>query len=249
VIAFGLYKLIENMYFLGRTKLKGKAQIVKKSRLYTIPYKSNHKLAFIWYILFCSVFIFFYSQDRSFTVALKRHKFPSSVPHNKYVPLLNRDPILIPIKSSYENLSSIRIHLDYKEDAITTKNGKKNPATLVFRLYDAGTNKLISESSRNAYLIDGTPRFPFGLSPIPDSKGKEYIAELTLKNGDKNDYVLVNTTPTSIISSYNILKDKSGNNVPGLIANKIYFTFTDLNLLFALGFGAVVAIGILRSAR
>jgi hypothetical protein len=57
------------------------------------------------------------------------------------------------------------------------------------------------------------------------SKGKKYIAELSLKNGNTEDMIYVHTAPSSIVTTYTMSKQDIMKNPLKPIFNRLSFTF------------------------
>ena len=147
----------------------------------------------------------------------------------------------IPLDSSFDNLSAIVLDLRYFQNADVTRNKKGAHSVLIFRLLDAHTGKKIFESERNSFDVEGSPRYPFGITTINDSKGKKYIVELELKNGKKYDQVFVNTSPTSLVSIYTTSKKTLLKNPLIFVMNRLLFAFSHQGMLFAALFAIVLS--------
>jgi peptidoglycan/LPS O-acetylase OafA/YrhL len=143
--------------------------------------------------------------------------------------------IRVPFMSPYENLSALSIYMRYAKSASATEHNRKKPAILVFRLLDSSGKKLFV-SSRNAYTIEGSPRFGFGFPTIADSRGKMYTAELSLQNGRPDDQIYVDTSLASFISVYIMPKKLLFHSPWTLLINRIVFAFSNLEFLFAFAF-------------
>ncbi|HSW97102.1 MAG TPA: acyltransferase [Candidatus Saccharimonadales bacterium] len=143
--------------------------------------------------------------------------------------------IRIPFTSYNENLSAVSLYLRYAKNAMYTQTNRKNPATLQFSLLDTKNKKLFS-SARNAYIVEGSPRFGFGFPAISDSKGKSYIAELSLSNGRPDDQIFIDTTPSSFVSINTIPKNILLHSPWIVFLNRLLFVLTNPEFIFAVIF-------------
>ena len=124
-----------------------------------------------------------------------------------------------------------------------TRNHNKKPAMLYFRLYENSSAKPIFESSRSAFEIEGEPNFPFGINTITNSKNKNYIAELQLVGGSKEDDILVNLAPSSIVTTYTNTKEDLIKKPYRLAFNRLSYILTRADFLFLIGFIGLVILG------
>jgi hypothetical protein len=233
IVSYVLYRCIESLYFRskkGTTVISG-----KKESKQAIIFVNSPKIMGILALISVLFFIIVYSGGYSPSFLLSRHIIPNHSPLHFEKSLLKKR-LRIPITGAFDNLSAIVIDLRYFQNAEATRTQFKNPSTLTFRLLNAQTGKKIFESERSSFDVEGTPRYPFGITTIVNSKDKRYIVELELKNGKQNDQVFINTSPTSLVSIYTTNKKTLLRNPLPLIGNRLLFVFSHQGMIFALFF-------------
>ncbi|NMC36362.1 acyltransferase [Candidatus Beckwithbacteria bacterium] len=237
-VAFGLYYLIERLYFTGKVKIKA----IPISKLQNKTYsKSSIVLGFL---IVCFLTFFIYSGSYAPSLLVYRHKTSDNfLKFNGEQTLLN-NKIQIPFQAKEANLAIIYFTMRYSKDAYQTAHYKKEPATLVFRLLDS-EKKLIFESKRSAYDIEGEPHFPFATPLLSDSAGKHYYVQLELLHGDKNDQVLANLSHSGMVSAYKITKNELIKKPYMYVLNRFFFVLQNPDALFVLAFAGLVSFALI----
>ncbi|OGK14298.1 hypothetical protein A3A93_03120 [Candidatus Roizmanbacteria bacterium RIFCSPLOWO2_01_FULL_38_12] len=246
LISYILYTLVEALYFQSKAKSVGKnnarnqnekfSPVSKNFRLWTIAHVGGLIILIMW----------LYTGNYTPTLFVAHHNFQNTSISDYFVSkkfsLLETGPIRTTINAKYDNLSVVTMRLWYYKNAQVTRTKNKNPAILYFRLYEKNSSKPIFESSRSAFEIEGEPNFPFGLNTLTDSVNKKYSIELQLVGGSKEDDILVNLSPASIVTTYTNEKSEILKKPYKLVFNRLGFMLTRADALFLLGFIAVILI-------
>jgi peptidoglycan/LPS O-acetylase OafA/YrhL len=223
-ISFILYKLVESLYFSSKKKQMPVGVETELPQLIKKLPRRRWSLMILFIILF--VYVFFYTGRYTPTLFVSHHSYPTNVyKSNSLVSLLDTKSVKIPFTATENNLSIVTLSLWYYKNAYVTSEKDPDPAVLIFRLYEDGKTKPIYEASRSAFDIEGEPNFPFGIEMQSASKGKKYIAELSLKNGNTEDMIYVHTAPASIVTTYTMSKQDIMKNPLKPIFNRLSFTF------------------------
>lgn len=100
------------------------------------------------------------------------------------------------IIKSIENYLGI-ISIRFKKDNIIGKKGN-----LIIELSDPSSGKIQHIQSYPIEWMPGLIYFPFGFTPIADSKDRLYLIKLSLINADANTTINIENRPDNIMSSY-----------------------------------------------
>lgn len=233
-IAASLFRLVEFLYFSSKktvlvTTLAKESEEVTVSKRYALI---RHPLLKVSLIIL--TFFVLYTCSYSPTQLAARNAISKSLMPVNEKSLLQND-VSIPFTAKYNNLSETSVYLRYAKNAAVTIGTRRDPAKLVFQLFDTSGKQLFT-SSRHAYVTDGSPRFGFGFPTIPNSKGKTYVVKLSLVNGTQNDQVYVDETPMSFVSVYTTSKQMLFHTPWIFIINRLVLAFTDPGFVFAFVF-------------
>ena len=243
VISYILYYLVENLYFKAKkTNSKSFHENItskQESKIF-----SNPKKLLISTIIVLLIFMFIYMEGYSYSILLTRQSFfQKKWQINNEISLLN-NKISVPFIAKYNNLGMVVINIRYEKDAARTMfNEKKQPAQIIFKLFDENNQKIF-ESKKNAYLAAGNPHFPFGFPPQKNSAGKKYRVELQLTGGTKIDQVFVDTGKGMITGSL-ISKKELFSNPFKLLFNRLFFVFSNSSFIFILIFICLCFLGLI----
>lgn len=235
LVSLFLYKTVEFMYFVSKDKIA----LDKKTKK-TINTKPILSKTFIASVTTVTIIVLFaiYSSRFTGSFILERQAINKDKP-NTEISLLNKT-VDIPFYSRHNGLSIVSVDIRYFKSAVWAQENIKTPAQIIFKLYDSNKN-LLFQSQSTAYLVEGGPHFQFGFPPIPDSNQKNYIIELSLNNGSKNDLVFLENSPSGMIEMYSLSR-KDLKNIFSLIINRIIFITTIPEIIFAFGFFILAAI-------
>ena len=192
---------------------------------------------FFTLILFIGVISFLYAGFLSPSFLVER-SFINSHIISKPIRLLT-SPAEIQFYSPHNGLSIVSLDMRYEKSANTTEYHNPHPATLVFSLYDAPSKQLLFTSTSSAYLVEGEPHFAFGFPPMSKSKGKAYIVRISLHGGSIDDQVVVDTSSTSMTTSY-LLQGSRISHVLVLFANRIMYVVKTLPAMGAIVFVVII---------
>lgn len=221
-----LFICIESIYFRSKSKNKEVSDNLTKA-----PLKIN---ALHYALILIVAFGCMYSGGYSLSFLLQRHTTSMPIMGLQFERSLLNSKLRVPIIAHYDNLSAIHINLRYAKSANETRNKVKNPSVLFFRLLDEDKKKVIFESKRSAFEIEGSPRFPFGITTISDSKNKRYSIELELVNGKIDDQIYVDMSQSSIVSIYTTSKKALLMRPHIFLMNRLIYILTNRGMIFAM---------------
>lgn len=230
-ISYATFRLIEFLYFSSKkavlvTTLAKEGEGDTFGKKVSLIRHPALKISFVLLIIF-----YLYTGSYSPTELVSRHWMSSSMLPINEKSLLDKH-VMIPFVAQYDNLSKASIYLRYAKNAGETAMKIKHPAVLEFRLLDS-SGKQLFESRRNAYIVEGSPRFGFGFPTITNAKGKTYKAELRLVNGSPTDQIFVDQTSMSFVSVYTTSKQTLLHMPWIFLLNRLAFVFTDAGFVFA----------------
>ncbi len=231
IISYLLFRFIESLYFFDKKHPDNKAltkSVVEKKTANRFPKK---KITF-GSIIYLVIILILYSGNYSSSLLVSRNPIANS-DHTNEVSLSH--PFTIPFISRYPNLSEVVILMRYVNTSGLTISQIKKPTQLVFRLYDQ-KHTLMFQSIRDASQVDGQLRFPFGFPTLTDSQNKQYTIELSLSKPFHGEGLLVNTSPTSLVSVYTTSQTSKIKKIPSFLINRLIFAFTNPDAQFAIGF-------------
>ena len=113
-------------------------------------------------------------------------------------------------------------------------NEKKDDHKLLFRIKSLKDSVSITEHTYYGGQFHDLDHFPFGFGPIPDSKGKIYVAEIISLDGTKNSKLTLNTSYPSLVSYYQFDKKNlfTLRNLSNFVAKKVLFALSFPDYLF-----------------
>ena len=252
-----LFKLVESLYFENKRKTPSVA-VAKAELEEQLPPVDKSSKYFLTYIIpriftpfiLISILIWSYTSMLAPSLSGAHHTFSNaSVSQFREVSMLEQKKIQIPFTATQNNLSVITMSLWYYRNASETVNNIKDPAVLIFRLYQPGKKKPFFESERDANMIESASNFPYGFPTIADSKGKQYIIELELKKGTKLDHIIVNTWPGRITTTYTNSKEDIIKKPYIILWNRIAYTFTHPDVIFLMVSSFLLAAGVYASKK
>lgn len=234
VVSYLLFRYIESLYFLDKKHVNNKA-LAKPVVIDHHKQKKSVIRILVAGAIFTLILFIVYAGNYSYSLLVARNIIISSSFINNQEISLTSKPFLIPFTAQFKNLSEVVILLRYTNNSGFTMDKIKHHRQLVFRLYTMD-RKLLFESKRDAYEVDGMLRFPFGFSPQKNSKGKKYLAEIFLQGRANGENILVNTFPTSFVSIYINTPESRIRLLPSVLQNRFLFAATNPDAQFAFGF-------------
>lgn len=99
----------------------------------------------------------------------------------KFEKLLANDKVSLEFKADENKLGTIEI--------LFNNYRKINTDIITFRIKEKGKNYWYYQNDYDSGIMDSGQFFPFGFSPIKDSKNKNYIVEIESKNGNQENSV------------------------------------------------------------
>ena len=247
LVSYVLYSLVEALYFQSKVKTGSKNDLQNRNEKTFLVSKKTPLLAAAQVVGLIMITIWLYTGNYTPTLLVAHHNFQnisfSDYFISKKLSLLETGLIRTTINAKYDNLSVVTMRLWYYKNAEVTRTHNKKPAVLYFRLYENDSAKPIFESSRSAFEIEGEPNFPFGINTIPDSANKTYTVELKLVGGAKEDDILVNLSPDSIVTTYTNTKENLIKKPYRLVFNRLSYVLTRADFLFLIGFIGLVILG------
>jgi peptidoglycan/LPS O-acetylase OafA/YrhL len=247
LVSAALFKLIESLYFHRSRPTSTAAQRPVAPPTQTTPTPAPWKVA-LGSLAMAGFFFLVYMGDYSPSLLVSRHQVTTHPPSHLRTTSLLGTPLSFPFTAQYDNLSVIEVGLEYYKDANNTLAARKEPAYLVFKLFDE-SGKQLFESKRFGYQIEGEPQFPFGFPTIPDSKGKNYRVELSLENALEDDQVLVKKASGNVVGLYTTTKSMT----PGYLfqqgMNRLTFVVSHPGFIFAVLFVGAVAVLLVKERK
>lgn len=234
MVSYLLFRFIESLYFLDKKHLNNKAltKSIEKKQSFVIP-----RLRFVWGgLVFALLILLFYSGNYAISLLVARNPISNALASKVSEVPLSQKPLIIPFTAQNKNLSEVVMLLRYTDTSNYSISQLKNHRSLVFRLLTPDKKRVIVESKRDAYEVDGQLRFPFGFPMQSDSQGKTYYAELLLKGPQNGENILVNTSSTSFVSVYIRPPSNRITLLPLFLINRILFALTNSDAQFALLF-------------
>ena len=242
-VATILYWSVEYLYFAGKNNNLIKAVSLKKvliNRRWQIA-----RPIFISFFLILLISIIYLGSFTPTLQVVNHINNPLSINGFKPNKLL-ADNIKMPFRASKPNLATITVQMYYGGDAyLTAHQNEKTPAILTFGVLDEN-KKMLFESQRSAFNIEGEPYFPFGFPIINDSKNKKYNVELELIGGSNNDQVFLDPNPIKLVSGYTISRNELLHKPYLFFINRFIFVVTNPNALFAIVFIVIITVTLLK---
>lgn len=257
VVSFILYQTVEALY-LNRSKHSPSLAAASKRIRILPPLLMKLRIPrFMWSVLSFAVVLFLvlfsYTGGLRLTQRGAHHGYYAAWDYRScidpIISLHDNPTVRIPFKALYDNLSVITLDLWYFKNADVTRSRFDHPARLRFRLLDENSQNVLSETWWHAYDIESESNYPFGFETIPDSAGKNYIAELYLEGGTQRDHILFHGGAGKIQTIYTLTKAEVMRAPHTLIMNRVTYLITHPDSLFALGFIGVSALLILRMRK
>lgn len=133
------------------------------------------------------------------------------------------DTVKIQLVALEDNLGAISLSIKNYNT-----NEKKDDHRLLFRIKDLKGTTPIAEHTYYGGQFHDLDHFPFGFGPIPDSKGKTYVAEIISLDGTKNSKLTLNTSYPSLISYYQFDKRNlfTLRNLSSFVTKKVLFSLS-----------------------
>jgi len=238
-IAALLFKTVEFLYFESKKKTIVKNQLKRSN---AVPVHGGFSAAQYSVVLSFVILLFsiVYAGSYSPTLLVQRGQDPLLHPFWKEESLLVH-PFTVSFLSGDNNLSVVGIDMRYEKSAGVTIATNKNPSVLKFELFDEG-GKLLFSSTRNAYIVEGSPRFQFGFPTISQSEKRKYTAKLSLIGGKLDDNIIIENPGVSFISIYSTDRTTLLRDPLKFVWNRTLFIISHPNYLFAICFILVVTI-------
>ncbi len=241
IISYILFRFVEFLYFAGKKKVIATTQASLQEKTESTLLKPKLTSTTITLAITIIVFSLLYSGMYSPTLLIVRHQlsFSNLLIHNEKS--LLEGSVTMPFVSRYNDLSVVGFDMRYGGSAGLSRLENRKHAQLRFELLSQNNTVLFS-SVRDAFEVEGSPRFQFGFPAITDSKNKNYKVKLVLLDGNKDDNVFLDTSPTSFISIYKTNRSEFMKNVLYIIANRIIFLITNPNYIFVIIFTGMLVL-------
>ncbi|MBI1862778.1 acyltransferase [Candidatus Microgenomates bacterium] len=230
-VAYGLYNLIESLYFKNKKHKTVPTKPLVKSKVGVSIATYSRTRAFITGGTTILVFVAIYAGAYSPTFLLARHTIDKSWRFFPREISLVKNNMHVPFTALDNNLSVVTFDLRYEKDKWNRDTTKK-PAQLIFKLSDQH-GKTLFTSKRSAFEIEGQPRFSFGLPTISDSMRKHYTAELFMRS-DGHERIFVDTVSTSMVTTYTASKSDVLRNPMRHIINRFMFLISNQGFVFVI---------------
>ena len=91
------------------------------------------------------------------------------------------------------------IAIKFNKESLTGKKGD-----LIINISNVNSGKLLYTQNYSIESLYGLPTYPFGFTPLADSKGSIYLVELTLANTQSDTAIKVDSEPPFFISKYKL---------------------------------------------
>jgi len=235
LISYFLFRMVEFLYFASKKKIIATTQAAAEEKTMDSNKTYTKKAYFTILAITLLGFSITYSGAYSTSLMVDRHSATKMILVGKSEVSLLNNPVTLPFKSYNNKLSAIGLDMRYEGSAGLTLANSKNPAFLKFELLDEH-KKVLFTSTRHAYEVEGSPRFQFGFPTIDNSKNKQYRVRISVINAKKNDSVILIKSPTSFISISTITKSELLHNPLSFLINRLIFTMTNSDFIFALIF-------------
>ena len=231
-LAYGLFKVVESLYFRRKNKPAVATAVVKAKKaepVFAVPART----AIVSGIVASLFFIGVYAGTFAPSLVMAHHNLPS-LPFEQPV-ISQSSNYRFEFTAAKPNLSVVFVGLDYVRDPAVIDDQRSAPPELIFKLFDKD-GKQIFESTRHPRQLEAIPLFPFGLNTIENSQNQTYTAELSLKNAVPTDKVFVKNHQDSLVTQYTTAKSKNLQYLASLLFQRILFSLSSFSTLFALTF-------------
>lgn len=238
-ISYFLFRTVEYLYFKNKKKVIATTQASISEKVEENPRwhsKFREPAGVLGAVIILSLI---YSGMYSPKLLITRHMLPlTSLVSNDELSLKAGD-FIIPFTAHEDYLSVISLDTRYAGSAGVTLSQPAPHAQLHFDLLDEN-KKVIFTSSRDAYLVEGSPRFQFGFPTIENSKDKKYFVKLSLTNAKPKDDVMISNSSQSFITLSKLPPGGIVRALPTLVINRLLFIFSSKDFIFVMVFIVLV---------
>lgn len=195
LVATALHNIIEIPYFEFKPEKKATEDIAITRPL---PY-------FILFFVFLFLFFTVYTSQFNFFSQQKKYKDIISAPVK-----ITEKPFTFTFKSQEDNMGIILLHLTNVVGDTLPKDAKKIDPNIKqrfqIRMKEVGSNDWHASQDTAPAEIGNSTSYPFGFPVVPQSKGKEFIVELSIINIDYTSAVLLNKDEYPLVTVHQIPK-------------------------------------------
>lgn len=182
-VSYLLHIIVERLYFKFKEEKSKELKDVVKRPIY-VP---------VIIFLGSIVLIFFTAYSSQFNFFSLQKKYDNVIPSS--ISILD-EPYTFSFTAQDDNMGIILVHLTNAVGDALPKYAKKidpnKHQRFQIRMKEVGTNEWYASQDTAPGEIGNSSSYPFGFPVIPDSKGKSYLVEMSMKDIDYSSKIIFN---------------------------------------------------------